>query len=339
MACRSVSPLRILLPLVLLAAGLGSVPAAAQDLKPPEPADGGPIEIQVSFVVADVLRILDAEQVVEADLFWRLQWHDERFVATEEGAGPRTFGIDEVWSPIFLPTSPRGLSSLLPDVVVADPDGTMIRTQRLVGKFGMPTNLRDFPFDRHQLAFRFFAPNRLEVAMELLPGSVLGTAEAFSVPDWTLRGGELDLTPLRISDALPETLAASFVLEAERNTSHYLTKIILPLIVIVMISWTVFWAPPPQIAVQFGFAATSILTVIAYRFALASQLPPVPYSTRLDEFLNGAFMLVALALVEVVVTAQLIFKDRTATALKVDVFCRVAFPVLLLAVAAWSFLA
>jgi len=29
--------------------------------------------------------------------------------------------------------------------------------------------------------------------------------------------------------------------------------IIFPLVVIVMMSWTVFWAPPSYIAVQFGF--------------------------------------------------------------------------------------
>ena len=42
--------------------------------------------------------------------------------------------------------------------------------------------------------------------------------------------------------------------------------------------------------------------------------------------------------VEVVVTAQLIYKDRVATALKVDIFCRVVFPLVLLAIAAYSFL-
>lgn len=173
--------------------------------------------------------------------------------------------------------------------------------------------------------------------MELVPGEMVGVAEQLSIPDWTIRGGRLDLTPMVLSDALPPMMSAGLILRAERNLSHYLTKVILPLIVIVMISWTVFWAPPPQIAVQFGFAATSILTVIAYRFALASQLPPVPYSTRLDSFLNGAFILVALALVEVVVTAQLIYKERVADALKVDVFCRTVFPIVLVLIAGYSF--
>jgi len=324
-----------LLPALLIAA-LTARPAAAQEVTPPVPADGGPIEVQVSIFVADVLRILDADQSVEADVFLRIQWLDERLAV--EGAGTRTLSLDSLWHPYLQPLSPRNLSELLPRVVVVDPQGHVTYTRRLVGRFGMPTNLRDFPFDRHDLSLRFAAVNQLQAKMELVAGPIAGKSETLSVPDWTLSSGRLDLTPLTISAALPTVPAAAFVMEAERNTAHYLTKIILPLIVIVMISWTVFWAPPPQIAVQFGFAATSILTVIAYRFALASQLPPVPYSTRLDDFLNGAFLLVALALVEVIVTAQLIYKERVGRALKVDVVCRVAFPVLLLLIAGYSFL-
>ena len=64
----------------------------------------------------------------------------------------------------------------------------------------------------------------------------------------------------------------------------------------------------------------------------------MPYTTRLDAFLNGAFILVALALVEVVVTAQLIYREKPATAHKVDVICRAVFPVVLALILIDSFL-
>jgi hypothetical protein len=328
--------LRALLLTSLLAVVLAPAPAWAQDLTPPQALEDGALEVQVSIFVVDVLRILDADQSVEADVLFRLEWRDERLA--QAGGQPRTVDLGSLWHPLLQPLKPRSLSELMPRTALLQPDGQVSYTQRLYGRFGLSTNLRDFPFDRHELAFRLVLPRRTYIEMRAVPGSYSGRSDAFSIPDWTILGGELVLEALPLSEVLPPLQSVSFVMQAERNVSHYLTKIILPLIVIVIISWTVFWAPPPQIAVQFGFAATSILTVIAYRFALASQLPPVPYSTRLDEFLNGAFIMVALALVEVVVTAQLIYKDRVATALKVDGFCRVVFPIVLAAIAAWSFL-
>jgi hypothetical protein len=39
-------------------------------------------------------------------------------------------------------------------------------------------------------------------------------------------------------------------------------------------------------------AATSMLTLIAYRFAVDSQLPALPYMTRLDAFILTSTLLV-----------------------------------------------
>jgi hypothetical protein len=116
------------------------------------------------------------------------------------------------------------------------------------------------------------------------------------------------------------------------------TSVIFPLIVLVIMSWAVFWIPQIEIGVQLGFAATSMLTIIAYRFALAHEVPPVPYSTALDKFLNGVFVLAFLALVEVVVTARLIHRDRRHRAELVDRWCRWVFPFLLALVGIQAFL-
>ena len=61
-----------------MAALLTAAPGRAQQVTAPEVAGGGAIEVQVSFFLMDVLRILDAEQSVEADVFYRLEWRDER---------------------------------------------------------------------------------------------------------------------------------------------------------------------------------------------------------------------------------------------------------------------
>lgn len=335
MSGRALQRLGAMLLPALLTAILAAGPAGAQ-ITAPAPTNGSALEVRVSLFLVDLLRVLDAEQAVEADLLFRVEWQDGRLAG--KGLGKRTIGLDSVWAPRLQPLAPRGLSELMPTVVQVDEDGHMSYAQRLVGKFGAPTDLRDFPFDEHTVRFAFVIPNPQNLELNLVPGPIVGKSKELTIPDWTVAGGELDLSPITPIEALPPIPGASFAVTVRRNSAHYLTKMILPLIVIVMLSWTVFWAPPQQISVQFGFASTSILSVIAYRFALASQLPPVPYGTRLDAFLNGAFFMAAVALVEVVVSAQLLAKDRPSVAHRLDVVCRVVFPILLLLLLGYSFL-
>jgi hypothetical protein len=44
-------------------------------------------------------------------------------------------------------------------------------------------------------------------------------------------------------------------------------------------SWAVFWIHPRQGSSQINIAVISMLTLIAYRLAVDSQLPRLPYTT------------------------------------------------------------
>ena len=69
-----------------------------------------------------------------------------------------------------------------------------------------------------------------------------------------------------------------------------------------------------------------MLTLIAYRFALDSDVPKLPYVTRLDAFVLNGTLLVFLSLIEVMVTTKLAANGRRPLAEKVDLHSRWAFP-------------
>lgn len=77
---------------------------------------------------------------------------------------------------------------------------------------------------------------------------------------------------------------------------------------------------------QLSIAATSMLTLIAYRYAVDSQLPRLPYMTRIDVFFLVSTLLVFFSLIEVLVTTILDNKQQTERAKKIDRYCRVIFP-------------
>jgi hypothetical protein len=79
---------------------------------------------------------------------------------------------------------------------------------------------------------------------------------------------------------------------------------------------------------QVSIAVTSMLTLIAYRFAIDSQLPRLPYMTRLDVFILASTLLVFFSLIEVVATIILDNTQKKERAKKIDRYCRVIFPVI-----------
>ena len=78
--------------------------------------------------------------------------------------------------------------------------------------------------------------------------------------------------------------------------------------------------------------------MIAYHIALGSDLPDIPYLTRMDMFIFGSTVLVFAALIEVVLTSRLASSDRLDRARRVDVVSRFVFPITFALLAAYSFI-
>ena len=111
---------------------------------------------------------------------------------------------------------------------------------------------------------------------------------------------------------------------------HYIWKVILPLVLIVIMSWAVFWITPTDASPQISIAVTSMLTLIAYRFAIDNQLPRLQYTTSLDAFILMSTVLVFFSFIEVLVTTILENQKRNRLAITIDRSCRVIFPVIFL---------
>jgi cadmium resistance protein CadD (predicted permease) len=109
--------------------------------------------------------------------------------------------------------------------------------------------------------------------------------------------------------------------------------VIVPLVLIVAMSWVVFWIDPRESGTQISVAITAMLTVMAYRFAVGTNLPKLEYMTRLDLFILGSSILVFVSLIQVVVTSSLAKSDRILKARKIDLWCRWLFPIVFVLIA------
>jgi len=103
-------------------------------------------------------------------------------------------------------------------------------------------------------------------------------------------------------------------------------KIISTLILIVLMSWSAFWMTIGDVGPKLAMGASSMLTLIAYRFYLSGLVPKISYMTRMDYFVMGSTALVFATLVGTLLINNLHQHGRNEAAHKVQLWSRIAFP-------------
>ena len=298
------------------------------------PASGNsPTQVSVGIWVVDINSIDSAQQNFTADIAAVLRWKDPRLAHT--GSGVAHYTLEQIWHPrVSIANETNSVSRKLPETVEVDPDGSVVYRQRYVGAFTQSLRLQSFPFDRqtfrvHLVAIRYrpnevtFVPDENWIRDGLQRAA--GISPSITLPDWTIEKWETKPLTYALTPGLQYS-GYAFEFTAARNVRHYVLKVILPLVLIVMMSWAVFWIDPVTSNSQISVAVTSMLTLIAYRFAVDSQLPRLPYMTRLDALFLTSTLLVFLSLIEVLVTTILDNNGQTERAKTVDRYCRVIFP-------------
>lgn len=329
---RPVGLIALGLPLLLSYAGSGLAAQEGCDVPPeltlsrPDP-DGVPTEITVGSYLVDLYKIDDAEQTFSADLFFAMEWLDERLLDIDGRslAGCRV-ALESIWAPRVWVINERQLRRSLEDYVVVGPDGVVQYQQRFQGVFTNRLDLRDFPMDRQLLAMQIVLGRVAMEEVTLLQDEVTGTSGEYSIADWTLEEGSVDYTPFRLATVDQDLPQVTYLVEVRRNRAYYAQKVFLPLILIVCMSWAVFWIDPKLVPPQVGISTSAVLTLIAFLFSLAYTLPRLSYLTRADRFVMGATVLVFFAFGEALLSTGLASRGREATALRIDRISRVVFP-------------
>ena len=310
-----------------------------EELKAKRPDEWrGPTNVQFVVFVIDINNIDDAAQNFNANIYIRLRWNDKRLASP--GGSIRQIALEEIWNPRVLLSNRRGdVSRSLPEVVQVSPDGTVIYHQRYTGNLSQPLRLSEFPRDKHLFTIQFVAVGYTSDDLKFMPDTVRGItggtmAENLSLPDWKILKYEALPLPYR---PIEEINTAGFALrfEAERYVAYYIWQVVLPLAVVVGMSWAAFWITRRQVGVRIGVATSSILTLIAHRFILASLLPRLPYMTRMDYFTVGSTLLVFLALIAVIAISYLSGKRFDVLSQRVNIIARISFPSCFLFLLVW----
>lgn len=279
--------------------------------------------IRVGLMVLDIMKIDDAEQVALVDLALRLDWHDERL----EGAFEKVTELNSsvVRIPPVAVFNDRSLRRGLPEVASVFPNGDVRYVQRFTGEISVRLDLSEFPWDRETMEVVVVFPVFPDEAVLELNDDFVALAPELTIANWSM--GEPSFEMVEGSWVSPDHFQLIYRQPMERDPSYYIWSVIVPLSVVVAMSWVAFWINPERVEAQLAVAATSMLSLVAFRFAVAQLVPPLTYLTRLDLFTIGCTALVFLALIEVSASSYLEHNSRHKMAVRLDVWSRWVFPV------------
>jgi hypothetical protein len=294
--------------LILLIAAMGEMnlaSAAAADnrlIYSPDAA-GKPIPVAIALEIENIPQIDEvAEQFgVDGDLL--ASWNDPRlaYIAAQPSDPDRIYQLGTIWMPsldMFNGVSPRDKRY---QSLTVSPDGTVHYAERFHANLSSRFMLRRFPFDSQLLTIHI-CPFVNDLGVEILTvasgeSAVRAEQSAYnSLAQWQV--GAISARTGTFRQFKKQASEVVFSIEVTRHYGFYIWKVFLPLLLMVFLSWAVFWVDPFDLSNQVEIAVTTILTVIAFAFAISATMPRVPYITFIDAFFLTCYVFVFIAVVE-----------------------------------------
>jgi hypothetical protein len=259
---------------------------------------GEPTVVGLGVFFQDVTALNDADQTLDVDAYLIARWRDARLAAASRGTSSAECPVPtgRLWMPQLEPERLRSRQTFYPDRFLVDAKGTVTLIRRLFAKVAYPLDFRDFPFDR-TLWPVVAGPG--EMVFRPLT-RVTGIGERLSLQGWRVGAPRV-----QASEGVRVGRSGTFarfdaVLGLERDWSYYAWKLGLPLTLIVLMAYGVYYIPITAVPQQIGLGTTAMLTTIAYMLTLGSMLPKISYLTRADRFFVGCAVLVFIGLAKAV---------------------------------------
>lgn len=340
----------------LLLIGAGGSAASTDStaaLSPPNPY--GPTQVTIGLFDVEILNIDPREETFEVEADLVAQWMDQRLAFDPNRVGAQTLTFQDgaaieafensVWWPSLEVTDARGPRDRLHIDLTVYADGSVFYRERMVVKIKQSFNLSSFPFDEHEISFSVGSFSYDASAVRFEKSELARSTVNWEPSEWTVSEPDFRVAPGLFcsesrevcetdADCLTEgeSCATGFAvarvqLEISRVPDHYMWKIILPLLLIVLASSGVFWLdlekfPDPGDRLTIAF--TGVLTVVAFDFVSAGTVPKLWYTTIMDRILILSYVFLALNILENVLAVRA-FNITGERAARIDKIARRTF--------------
>ncbi len=119
-----------------------------------------------------------------------------------------------------------------------------------------------------------------------------------------------------------------------RSFIPFITKLIIPLAIILFLVYFVFFIPADKIDIAAGLTVTSLLSAIAFQLSVNGDLPDIGYIIYIDKVFYSCYFLIAITMAQSLYTFYLDkteIPEKVKLAKRIDVISRYLFPLIFVA--------
>jgi len=145
--------------------------------------------------------------------------------------------------------------------------------------------LQTFPFDKQILKISYLSSSDIDSYEMSNKWNTYNTMKLFvknkKINGWDITGFNLYNT---IEEDEQDFFVSSAVIEIQiqRQQGYYVYKVLIPILLILMVCWSVVWVDPKELESRLTITIVCLLSLIAYNFVIDSELPKLEYLTVMD---------------------------------------------------------
>lgn len=117
----------------------------------------------------------------------------------------------------------------------------------------------------------------------------------------------------------------------DRSFTPYISKLMIPLFIILLLVYYVFFIPADKIDIAAGLTVTSLLSAIAFQLSVVGEMPEIGYIIYMDKIFYSCYFLIAVSMAQSLLTYYLNESEepyKKRLAIRLDILFRFLFPVL-----------
>ena len=306
-------------------------------LGPPE--KDRPIVVRASFQLHDINEIDEQAETFAFSGVMTLEWKDERqaFDPAAAGVGEKVYlgeyQFNELatgWLPQVVLVNEAGAYDKHGVVLRVQPDGTQTLVETLNAIAKTELNLRRFPLDSQRLeaVFEVLGYDASEVVLRPESEATPSVDDMVRLPQWSIEGFGVSTRERSAPYAGHRGVASALVMSVDvQRESFYISRLVIaPLILIVLLSFSVFWMDRSGLGDRISVSFIGILTGVAYQLVMSEILPRISYVTLAHGIINLSFVAMCGTVVVNLVVGALDRSNKSDLADRIDRRCRWIFP-------------
>ena len=303
------------------------------------PNNGSPAVVRAAFQLQKIDEIDSEAETFQFTGVLTLTWQDKRqaFDPDKERVQEKIYQGDYQFNEVSPAWYPQVVLANVSDMyekhgvlLRVQPDGTstLIETVNAIAKVNF--RMRRYPFDSQHLdaVFEVLGFDNSEVVFEAEPKPVDSSWKKLRIAQWQLIGirssAAEQIAPYAGKRGTTSTFTVS--MEVQRKPFFIIRLVVIPLALIVVLSWSVFWMERSSLGDRIDISFIGILTAVAYQNVVGDVMPHISYFTLMNAFVNLSFLVMCATVVVNLTVGAYDKQGKSDVGDLIDYRCRWIFP-------------